>query len=100
VLLLVSVRTTFRTNNCVAVLHALAAVGDLSTWAREHHAKLVYAFVMRTQASALALVPLVHDAEAIGFAWSRRAALFRRRRLAHTRTRTHAREGCRCQRLG
>jgi hypothetical protein len=54
-----------------AVLPALAVVGNLSAWAREHHAKLVHAFVTRTQASALALVPLGRDAEAIGFAWLR-----------------------------
>jgi hypothetical protein len=55
---------------------------------------------MRTQASALALVPPGRDGEAISFAWPRRAALFRRWRLACTRTHTNAREGCWCQHLG
>jgi hypothetical protein len=50
---------------------ALAAVHNLSAWVNEHHAKLVHAFVTRTQVSAPALVPLGHDAEVIGFAWPR-----------------------------
>jgi hypothetical protein len=81
--------------DCVAVLPALAAMGDLSTWAREHHAKPVHAFVMRTQVSAPALVPPGRDAEAIGFAWPREPLCF-----AVGVLHAHAREGCQCQHLG
>jgi hypothetical protein len=65
----------------------LTVEGDLSAWAREHHAKLVHAFVIAHTGERTGVSTPGHGAEAIGSAWPRRAALFSHQHthaLAHT----------------
>jgi hypothetical protein len=65
----------------------LSAEGDLPTWARERHAKLVHAFVHAHTGECTYAGNSGCDAEAIGFAYLRRAVTFRRQRTPHIRAR-------------